>query len=174
MEEALAMSVGHSLSNLSQQTQLLIDRQRLAVLRQEPVKADRTGIMLKDQSRSEFRFTIVQHALNARVFNALQDSKLALRCSRKPIPSVGRSRIGVRIYANSAVDSGCRMASSEVLPILALGQDLQKLIIPDATATTGWPNSGLFDRAHKSARCVCVDPAATSHAKFVGANEGPN
>jgi hypothetical protein len=89
MIQALAMGVGHRLAKLAQQSKLLEQRQRLALLREIAVEPTPIVVILEDQCWPKFGLAVVEDALDTRVLHAFQHPELPLSSPGEAIPGLG-------------------------------------------------------------------------------------
>ena len=168
MVEALAVGVGHRLADLAHQRELLNERKGLLLLRQETVEAERSGVVLEDERRAEFRLAVVEDTLDAGVFHALQHAELALRRAGEAVPGLRRGGAGVRVDAHPAEHGGGDMAGGEVLPVLALGQQFLQFVVADAPPSPRRTYACLLNGPTYAPCRRCIDRAASTEPEFLG------
>ena len=84
------MGVGQRLSDLADQSEPFFERERGSSARKKAIEPLGLGVMLVDQSRTEFRLAIIEDTLNSYMFDAFEDLELAQGGARQTVAIVGR------------------------------------------------------------------------------------
>ena len=108
------------------------------------------------------------------MLNSLQHPELASRCPRKMISGLRRRGASVGIDADPAGDTRRRVPGSEILPILALGQQALQLVIAYAPPASRRTYASLFDRTRYGPHCSGIEWSATAEPEFLGPEERPD
>ena len=87
------------------------------------------------------------------MLNTLQDAELPLRGARETVTRLGCCGARVGIDAHAARDVGRSVPRGEVLPVLALAQELAELIVTDPASATRRADPSLLDRAYDGPGC---------------------
>jgi hypothetical protein len=159
--------VGHRLAQLPDQVQPLGERQLPETPRHEAVQPERIRIVLEHERRSEFGLAVVENALDALVLQPFQDAGLALGGAREAVPCLRRGGAGVGVDANPALHTRRCVPRGEVLPVVALAEELFEFVVADPASASGRPHAGLFQGPRDLPRCRRIDRSPTAEAELV-------
>jgi hypothetical protein len=126
------VGVAECLSQLAEEVEPQLRAHPSAPLAQEQVKAHRFRVVLEDQRRAAFALLEVEDLEDARVVDALEDAERARRHPAQTRPRVGRGGRRVGVDPHAALHAEADMTGFEVLPAVALGEELAELVVADA------------------------------------------
>ena len=168
------MGVSHGFSELPDKREALIESKVCKLRAQEAVKTNCVRVVLKDESWAEFRFPVVEDALNAWMFDAFKNTGFALCCPGEAVTSFGGGSAGVWIDLHAARNTGSCVAGREVLPVFPFPEELPQFVVADTATAARGADTCLLDRPQYDSGCREVERAPPPRPELISAEENPD